>query len=157
MTANRKPPAIGRRGALRLALAGAASIGLTGAARAAPVTRVEVWQDPACGCCEGWVRHMREAGFEVAVRKVADVRPVKVAMGIDEALWSCHTAVVDGYVIEGHVPAADVRRLLVERPRARGLSAPGMPPSSPGMDIPGTPYSVILFGAPGGDRTWARH
>jgi hypothetical protein len=158
MTANRKPPSVtGRRGALRLALAGAASFGLTGAARAATAPRVQVWQDPACGCCEGWVRHMQAAGFEVTVRKVVDVRRLKVAMGVDEALWSCHTAVVDGFVIEGHVPAADVRRLLAERPRARGLSAPGMPPSSPGMEIPGTPYRVILFGVPGGDRTWARH
>jgi len=153
------PPWMGsRRSALRLALTVAAlPLATAGATQAAPAPRVEVWQDPACSCCEGWVRHMRAAGFEVTVRQVADVRPVKVAMGVDEALWSCHTAVVGGFVIEGHVPASDVRRLLAERPRARGLSAPGMPPSSPGMDIPGTPYSVILFGAPHGDRTWARH
>ena len=145
--------AVTRRGALLLALAVPAAV----AAQAAPAPRVEVWQDPACGCCEGWVRHMRAAGFEVLVRQVADVRPVKVASGVPEALWSCHTAAVDGFVIEGHVPAADVRRLLAERPRAKGLSAPGMPPSSPGMDIPGTPYEVVVFGAPGGARTWARH
>ena len=83
--------------------------------------------------------------------------PVKAASGVPEALWSCHTAVVDGYVVEGHVPAADARRLLAERPPAKGLSAPGMPPSSPGMDIPGTPYEVVAFGAPGGERVWARH
>jgi hypothetical protein len=94
----------------------------------------------------------------VAVHEVADVRPIKAANGVPEALWSCHTAVVDGYVVEGHVPAADVRRLLAERPPAKGLSAPGMPPSSPGMDIPGTPYEVVLFrAAPGGERVWARH
>ncbi|MDO9713678.1 DUF411 domain-containing protein [Paracraurococcus sp. LOR1-02] len=129
----------------------------SGSARAAQGTRVEVWKDPSCGCCEGWVRHMRQAGFEVAVREVPDMPPIKAANGLPEALWSCHTARVDGYVLEGHVPAADVRRLLAERPRARGLSAPGMPPSSPGMDMPGTPYDVVLFGAEGGDRTWARH
>ncbi len=145
--------AVTRRGALLLALAVPGAV----SAQAAPLARVEVWQDPTCGCCEGWVRHMRAAGFDLAVRKVADVRPVKAANGVPEALWSCHTAVVNGYVIEGHVPAADIWRLLAERPQARGLSAPGMPPSSPGMDIPGTPYEVVLFGAPGGERIWARH
>ena len=97
--------AVTRRGALLLALAVPGAV----SAQAAPAARVEVWQDPTCGCCEGWVRHMRAAGFDVAVRKVADVRPVKAANGVPEALWSCHTAVVDGYVIEGHVPAADVQ------------------------------------------------
>ena len=146
---------LGRRAALGLLLAAFAVP--SGTALAAPATRVEVWKDPTCGCCEGWVRHMRQAGFEVAVREVQDVQPIKAANGVPEALWSCHTARVDGYVVEGHVPAADVRRLLAERPQARGLSAPGMPPSSPGMDMPGTPYDVVLFGASGGDRTWARH
>ena len=147
-----------RRRALRLALAATLlPVAWAGTARAAQATQVEVWKDPSCGCCEGWVRHMRAEGFGVAVHEVADVRPVKAANGVAEALWSCHTAVVDGYVVEGHVPAADVRRLLAERPRAKGLSAPGMPPSSPGMDMPGTPYEVVLFGAPGGERVWARH
>ena len=142
-----------RRGALLLAFATPFAM----SAGAAPVTRLEVWKDPGCPCCDGWVRHMRAAGFDAAVREVADVRTVRTANGVPEALWSCHTALVDGYAVEGHVPAADVRRLLAERPRARGLSAPGMPPSAPGMDMPGTPYEVVLFGAPGGDRTWARH
>ncbi|WP_043359678.1 DUF411 domain-containing protein [Belnapia sp. F-4-1] len=150
--------ATSRRGVLVTVLTGTLlSTGLGRTAQAASVVRLEVWQDPNCGCCEGWVAHMRAAGFEVAAHQVADVVPIKVSSGIPEALWSCHTARVDGYVIEGHVPAADVRRLLAERPRAKGLSAPGMPPSSPGMDIPGTPYEVILFGAPGGERIWARH
>lgn len=148
---------IGRRGALGLLAVAGAQLGMIGAAAAAPATRVEVWKDPSCGCCEDWVRHMRAAGFEVTVREVADVRLVKAARGVPEALQSCHTAVVGGYVVEGHVPAADVRRLLAERPQARGLSAPGMPPSAPGMDIPGTPYEVVLFGGADGDRTWARH
>ena len=142
-----------RRGALLLALAAQVAM----PARAVPATRLEVWKDPGCPCCDGWVRHMRAASFDAIVRVVADVRPVKAANGVPEALWSCHTALVEGYVVEGHVPAADVRRLLAERPRARGLSAPGMPPSAPGMDMPGTPYEVVLFGAPSGDRTWARH
>jgi hypothetical protein len=145
----------GRRAGLGLLLGAAAAP--FGGALAVPAIRVEVWKDPTCGCCEGWVRHMRSAGFEVAVHEIADVQPIKAAHGVPEALWSCHTAVVDGYVLEGHVPGPDVRRLLTERPQAKGLSAPGMPPSSPGMDMPGTPYQVVLFGARGGDRTWARH
>lgn len=145
--------AMTRRGAL-LVLAPAAAGAATRAAAAAP--RVEVWRDPGCGCCGGWARHMRQAGFEVFVHDVGDLDAVKRANGVPEALRSCHTAVVEGYAIEGHVPAADVRRLLAERPRARGLAVPGMPPSAPGMDMPGTPYEVVLFGAPGGDRISAR-
>jgi hypothetical protein len=126
-------------------------------ARGAQAVRVEVWKDPSCGCCEGWVKHMQAAGFEAIVHDVADLQAIKAVNRVPDALQSCHTATVGGYVIEGHVPAADVRRLLADRPRAHGLAAPGMPPSSPGMDIPGTPYEVVLFGAPGGDRFWARH
>jgi hypothetical protein len=128
-----------------------------GMASGAQAARVEVWKDPSCGCCEGWVRHLRAAGFDAIVHEVADLQAIKAANGVPDALQSCHTAIVGGYVVEGHVPAADVRRLLVERPRAKGLSAPGMPLSSPGMDMPGTPYEVVLFGAPGGDWLWARH
>lgn len=146
-----------RRGVLLLA-----ALALPGAmatrAGAGAAGRVEVWKDPNCGCCEGWVRHMREAGFEVAAQDVADLAAVKRAHGVPEALWSCHTARVEGYVVEGHVPAADVRRLLAERPRAAGLSAPGMPASAPGMDQPGQPYEVVLFGLEGGgERVFARH
>jgi hypothetical protein len=144
-----------RRSVLRLGLA--AIFVPAGMAQAAQGPAIEVWKDPTCGCCEGWVRHMRAAGFEATVRDVADLQAVKTANGVPDALQSCHTAIIGGYVIEGHVPAADVRRLLAERPRAKGLAAPGMPPSSPGMDIPGTPYEVVLFGASGGDRLWARH
>jgi len=140
-----------RRGALILAIAA------TGAAQAAPATKVAVWKDPACGCCKGWVRHMRQAGFEVTVHEVDDVGPLKASSGIPDALWSCHTALVEGYAIEGHVPAADLWQLLGERPRARGLAVPGMPASAPGMDRPGEPYEVVLFGAPAGGRIWARH
>ncbi len=149
----------GRRNLLCLVLGAvaAASGARTGAARAAAAGRLEVWKDANCGCCEGWVRHMRNAGFGATVRDAADMTAVKRARGVPDPLRSCHTAVVDGYVVEGHVHAADVRRLLAERPRARGLSAPGMPASGPGMDVPGTPYEVVLFGGPGGDRAWARH
>jgi hypothetical protein len=100
---------------------------------------------------------MRSEGFQTTVHDTADLQAIKAANGVPSALQSCHTAVVGGYVVEGHVPAPDVRRLLAERPRAKGLAAPGMPPSSPGMDMPGTPYEVVLFGGMGGDRLWARH
>src|SRR5690349_22935297 len=88
---------------------------------------VRVWKAASCGCCEGWVKHMRGAGFPVTVTEMEDVSPVKAQQGIPAALQSCHTAVVNGYVIEGHVPAAAVARLLVERPQAKGLAVPGMP------------------------------
>ncbi len=109
---------LGRRGGLGLLLAATTTAPFT-AAVAAPATRVEVWKDPTCGCCEGWVRHMPAAGFKVAVREVADVPLVKTAHGVSEALWFCHTARVDGYVVEGHDPATGIRRLLAERPQAR--------------------------------------
>jgi hypothetical protein len=144
-----------RRSVLGIALAAAAVP--VAFARATQATAIEVWKDANCGCCEGWVEHMRAAGFQATVHDVGDLGAIKSAKGVPDALQSCHTAVVDGYVIEGHVPAADVRRLLAERPRAAGLAAPGMPPSSPGMDIPGTPYQVVLFGGAGSSRVWARH
>ena len=88
-----------------------------------------------CGCCTGWVKHMEASGFEVKTHDIEDVDPVKRANGVPEPLHSCHTATVGGYVIEGHVPADDVKRLISERPKARGLSVPGMPADAPGMDM----------------------
>jgi hypothetical protein len=128
------------------------------AAPAASGATLDVWKSPSCGCCGGWVEHMRAAGFAPRVHEAEDLEPVKRARGVPPALASCHTAVVDGYVVEGHVPAADVLRLLAERPRARGLAVPGMPMDAPGMDgRTGEPYEVVLFGAEGGDRVFARH
>ena len=155
MSETSAPPLPNRRRILGLSLA-AAAVPLA-SARAVQATPIEVWKDATCGCCEGWVEHMRAAGFQATVHDVGDLAAIKTARGVPDALQSCHTAVVDGYVIEGHVPAGDVRRLLLERPRAVGLAAPGMPPSSPGMDIPGTPYQVVAFGGVGGNRIWARH
>jgi hypothetical protein len=128
-----------------------------GVAWAAPLPPVAVWKDAGCACCEGWIRHMREAGFSVMVSNSPDMAGVKQARGVPDSMWSCHTAVVDGYVIEGHVPADDVKRLLAERPAGKGLAAPGMPPSAPGMDQPGEPYSVMLFGASGAEVIYAQH
>jgi hypothetical protein len=111
----------------------------------APLPTIAVTKDPNCSCCTGWVDHLRSAGFPVTVSTTADVRPTMIRLGVPEDLSLCHTAEVDGYVIEGHVPADAMRRLLQERPRAIGLAVPGMPADSPGMG--GTPqaFDVILF------------
>lgn len=150
----------GRRAALLAA--GAALLGggawfLTGNSPQANLPAVTAWKSPSCGCCGGWVRHMRAAGFTVTILDVADVQPVKDRHGVPPELASCHTAVVDGYVVEGHVPAADIKRLLQERPVAKGLAAPGMPASAPGMDGPHEPYEVTLFGGTGGNTRFASH
>ena len=116
-----------------------------------------VWKDPNCGCCDGWVQHMRKAGFSVTVRPSDNMAAVKQARGVPDDMQSCHTGVIDGYVIEGHVPAPDVAQLIEERPSAKGLAVPGMPASAPGMDQPGEPYTVMLFGTPAGNQTYARH
>ncbi len=112
--------------------------------------KVFVYKDPSCQCCGQWARHMRQNGFTVNVNNVEDMAPVKADAGIPEAMESCHTAFIDGYVIEGHVPAMDVKRLLDKRPAIKGLAVPGMPQSAPGMDIPEyEPFSVMAFDAKG--------
>lgn len=133
LTANRKA----RKTALLTALAGgllAAYLTLApgGATQAAAV--IEVHQDPSCGCCSAWVEHLQAEGFEVRQHKTQDLRSVKIEHGVTPELASCHTALVEGYVIEGHVPAADIQRLLEEKPDVAGLTVPGMPHGSPGME-----------------------
>ena len=115
-------------------------------------------KDPNSGCCSGWVEHVRAAGFDTRLHELSDLAPVKARLAIPPALAACHTAEIDGYVIEGHVPAAVIRRLLAERPTATGLAVPGMPIGSPGMETPGAPdelYDVILFG-PSVQKVYAR-
>ncbi len=121
--------------------------------------RVAVSKDPTCGCCSGWVDHMRGAGFTVDVVETPEINRVKARLGVPQDLASCHTAEVAGYVLEGHVPAAEVKRLLAERPQAMGLAVPGMPVGSPGMEVEGMKndtYDVVLFG-PSGQTTFARY
>ncbi|MBR2513942.1 MAG: DUF411 domain-containing protein [Halomonas sp.] len=101
-------------------------------ALAAPT--IDVHSDPNCGCCGDWVAHLEEAGFDVNHHRDGDLREIKMANGVTPELASCHTAIVDGYVIEGHVPASDIKRLLEERPDVVGLTVPGMPHGSPGME-----------------------
>lgn len=120
---------------------------------------VEVWKDPNCGCCVDWVQHMNAHGFATRVRDEGNAA-ARARAGIPPALGSCHTAFVNGYAVEGHVPAADVQRLLQERPAgAIALAVPGMPIGSPGMDGPAygkrrDPYDVLLVLAGGGTRVW---
>ena len=146
----------------RLLIASGAVLALAGSARAQ--TRgsraLAVYKSPTCGCCEGWVTHMRQAGFTVAVHVVTDPGTIRRTRGLPDALASCHTGVIDGYAIEGHVPAADVVRLLAERPDALGLAAPGMPMGSPGMETPDgrkAPFDTLLVLRSGQTRVFARH
>jgi hypothetical protein len=129
-----------------------------GTAEALP--KLVVHKSPYCGCCEQWVEHIKHAGFDVEVREVDNLGPIKEALGVPAGAGSCHTAEVGGYFVEGHVPAQDIKRLLAEQPAARGLAAPGMPPGSPGMPVPDgqeQPYEVLLIGADGTATVYARH
>ncbi|WP_404365915.1 DUF411 domain-containing protein [Marinobacter sp.] len=120
---------------------------------------VKVYKSPTCGCCTDWVRHLEENDFDVEVHDTANLNPIKEAAGLTPALASCHTAFVGGYVIEGHVPATDVRRLLEEAPKARGLAVPGMPLGSPGMEMGGRQddYQVLLFNDQGQSQVFATY
>jgi hypothetical protein len=129
-----------------------------GIVRADPLPLVKVWKTPTCGCCGKWVRHLEAAGFRVEVTDLDNVDPIKTANGVPLSLASCHTALVGGYVIEGHVPASDVRRLLKEKPDILGLVAPGMPAGSPGMDVPGSPpFDVLSLSRNRKAATYATH
>jgi hypothetical protein len=126
-------------------------------ARAQQLPPVTVYKSPACGCCGEWVKHIQANGFRVETREIADVAPIRRRYGVPDRLASCHTAVVGGYAIEGHVPANDIRRLLRERPRVIGLAVPGMVVGSPGMEQgPPQPYATLAFDARG-SRIFARH
>ncbi len=157
-------PSRTRREFLLTVVAAAAGVGVarvagaqarTGGMNGAP-TPISVYKDPNCGCCANWVKHMRAAGFAVTVHDTADMSTVKASMGVPTALQSCHTARVGTYVIEGHVPADLIQKLLKEKPVALGLAVPGMPVGSPGMEG-GTPdkYDVMLFDRAGKARVYA--
>ncbi len=130
-----------------------------GAAQGRPA--VDVYKDPGCGCCEKWVEHLKAQGFTTKTTNVADIDRVKAKYNVPASARSCHTALVGGYVIEGHVPAADVQRLLKERPAGVvGLAVPGMPIGSPGMEVAGMkgqPYDVLAFDKAGRTRVFASH
>jgi hypothetical protein len=134
-------------------------ISLLGASAAmAQATVVEVFKSPYCGCCGKWVEHLRQSGFEVKANDVEDVPAVRQKLGMPDRLGSCHTAKIGGYVVEGHVPAADIQRLLKEKPKALGLSVPSMPPGSPGMESSKPmPYQTLLVQSDGSTRVFAQH
>ena len=121
--------------------------------------KVVVNKDPSCGCCGAWVDHMRTEGFPVEVIDTPEMNRLKVRLGVPQELAACHTAIVGGYIIEGHVPAGAVMRLLAEMPAGKGLAVPGMPVGSPGMEVSGVApdtYEVVLFG-PVGHKTFGRY
>jgi len=145
-----------RRHALTLL---ALSWALAGASPAAePPPRITVYKSPTCGCCGKWVEHLQAAGFSVTVHDVQSVEPMKQRYGVPRKLASCHTATVEGYAIEGHVPADLIRRLLAEKPRVKGLAVPGMPVGSPGMEQGNVkePYDVVSFDETGRTAVYAR-
>lgn len=125
---------------------------------AAAASEVMVYKSPTCGCCSAWVDHLKANGFEVEVENVQNLNPIKQQHGVTRELASCHTATVDGYVIEGHVPASDIKRLLSERPAVAGLAVPGMPMGSPGMEGPRKQaYNVMSFDKSGRAEVFSRH
>lgn len=125
-----------------------------------PAATVQVYKSPTCGCCALWVKHLEQHGFATQVTDVDNLADIKAKHNIPGRVQSCHTAVVNGYVIEGHVPAADVQRLLKERPAVAGLAVPGMPIGSPGMEVPNVkpqPYEVMAFDKQGQLKVFASH
>lgn len=148
-----------RRTLLQAALIGAAlplaSIGL----RAAGKPQITVYKTPGCSCCREWIVHLEKNGFAVVANDVPGTEPYRERFGVPRSLASCHTGVIDGYAIEGHVPAEEIKRLIAEKPKARGLSVPGMPVGSPGMEVRGErrdAFDVVLFDDAGGKQVY-RH
>lgn len=140
---------------LRLAMA-AGALFIASAANAAALT---VYKSASCGCCGKWVEHVEKHGFSVTVVNVEDVMAVKAKAGIPDKLASCHTSKVGGYVIEGHVPAADIKKLLAEKPKAKGIAVAGMPMGAPGMEHGDhrQPYNTLLLKSDGSTAIFARH
>lgn len=125
---------------------------------AADATEVLVYKSSTCGCCKLWIDYLEDNGFRVKSENVADLNRLKASHGVTPRLASCHTAVVEGYVLEGHVPAEDIRRLLAERPKVKGLAVPGMPAGSPGMGAPRKDaYETLTFDGQGRTAVFARH
>lgn len=148
-------------GAAVVLIAGAAFAGLStkdeGALDAGGM-EVTVYKSPTCGCCNKWISHLEANGFEVNTHDLANLTQIKLEHGVRQELTSCHTALVDGYVIEGHVPVEDIQRLLQERPDVVGLTVPGMVIGSPGMEgATSEPYDVLTFDRDGNTTVFAKH
>lgn len=121
--------------------------------------KIDVYKTATCGCCEDWVKHLRDNGFTVATHDVEDTGIYRTKYGIPERFGSCHTGVIEGYGIEGHVPAGDIRKLVAARPKAAGLAVPGMPAGSPGMEYGPRkdPFDVLLVNTDGGASVFASY
>jgi hypothetical protein len=140
----------------------AVGIPITAAAPAthspAAATLITVYKDPDCGCCKAWVEYLRKHGYRVDAKDTGDMNAIKTNLGVPPSLVSCHTALVGGYIIEGHVSAEDIARLLVTKPKIAGLAVPGMPSGSPGMEGgPPVHYQVIAFTKAGKTSVFANH
>lgn len=147
---------IDRRTMIGLTLAVVPAVACSRPAKAA---EINVYKSPSCGCCGAWVSNLRTSGLNVVVHDMDDVTPIATKAGVPADLRSCHTAIVDGYFVEGHVPAPDIRKLLRERPKARGIAVPGMPIGSPGMEQGDRKdaYATLIVDRGGGARVFARH
>lgn len=146
----------------RLFLGAAVSVALTGTAcaQSRSTRNLTVFKTPTCACCDAWITHMRQAGFTTSITVLPSLQSVRSSRGLPDNLASCHTGLIDGYFVEGHVPAGDVIRLLAERPTALGLAVPAMPLGSPGMETPQgdkDPYDTLLVLRSGETRVFARH
>ena len=140
-----------------LVLAAAAALWFWPSPPGASATDVVVYKSPTCGCCSKWVKHMKDNGFNVKSKNVSNLSQVRQSHGVRRKLQSCHTAIVDGYVVEGHVPADVIKRLLKERPAVKGIAVPGMPAGSPGMEVGyKQPYKVLTFDKDGRTEVYTR-
>ena len=146
-----------RYGGIALGLLLATSIGAPPAAAATAPPEVLVRKSPSCGCCAGWAAYLLKEQFKVAVENVEKMDLYKKLVGVPEKLQACHTATVAGYIIEGHVPAASIRKLLAEKPKARGIAVPGMPSGVPGMGGERKPFTVYIFGHSGKAKVYAEY
>jgi hypothetical protein len=154
------------RRAFVLRVSGLVAAGMAGSRLLAQISNssvkpvaITVYKSSSCGCCAKWVDHVREHGFEPAVHDQEDMDAIKAQLGVPQGVWSCHTALVGKYLIEGHVPATEIRRVLVEQPKTAGLAVPGMPPGTPGMAAPGAKiagFEVVAFQLNGTTTTFAR-
>ena len=148
-----------RRSLMKALLAGVTLPLLPAGVVAAAKPQITMYKTAGCGCCKDWIVHLEQNGFTVVAHDVPGTGPYRERYGVPRALASCHTAVIDGYAIEGHVPAEEIKRLIAEKPKARGLSVPGMPVGSPGMELDGErrdAFDVVLFDDAGGRQVY-RH
>lgn len=130
-----------------------------GRVEAAAANTMTVFKDPNCGCCKEWIAHLRKHGFTVTSRDTSDMAGIKATARVPRQLYSCHTGFINGYVVEGHVPAADIQRMLKEKPKIAGIAVAGMPAGSPGMEVPGRVdrYDVVAYARDGSTSVFARH